>query len=188
MQSFRLVSGIALAALLSLSATARADDGVINYVAYDETLASGGGATAEALARLRSGGLERVIFLAYSDQEQSLAREDRIVDELGMDYVHIPVRWDAPDLDDFAVFAAIMQQAPERPTLVHCQANFRASAFAMLYRVIHEGVPLPEAKAAMNAVWTPNQTWTTFIRHTLRANGVDPDCAGCDWTPSQPQH
>ena len=134
---------------LSVASTALADEEVINYVAYDAVLSSGGGVTADALARLQADGLERVIFLAYSDQEQSLANEDRVVDELGMDFVHIPVRWDAPDANHFGLFAAILQQSPERPTLVHCQANFRASAFAMLYRVLELGVPLAEAKAAM---------------------------------------
>ena len=90
---------------------ASADDEVINYLAYDETFASGGGVTEAALKRLQTNGLERVIYLAYSDQKQSLAREDRIVDELGMDYIHIPVRWDAPSPSHFNLFAAIMQQA-----------------------------------------------------------------------------
>ncbi|MEO1595916.1 MAG: protein tyrosine phosphatase family protein [Pseudomonadota bacterium] len=170
-----------------LAAPAQADDDVVNYIAYDETFSSGGGVTASALERLRDAGLERVIFLAYSDQEQSLENEDRVVDELGMDFVHIPVRWDAPDANHFGLFAAIMQQAPERPTLVHCQANFRASAFAMLYRVIYNGVPLAEAKADMNAVWTPTETWTDFILETLERNGVDPNCEGCDWTPYVPE-
>ena len=176
-----------LLAALALAASAQADDEVVNYVAYDETFSSGGGVTAPALERLRDAGLERVIFLAYSDQEQSLENEDRVVDELGMDFVHIPVRWDAPDANHFGLFAAIMQQAPERPTLVHCQANYRASAFAMLYRVIYNDVPLAEAKADMNAVWTPTETWTDFILDTLERNGVDPNCEGCDWTPYVPE-
>ncbi|MEO0346736.1 MAG: protein tyrosine phosphatase family protein [Pseudomonadota bacterium] len=176
-----------LIAAMVLAASAQADDEVNNYVAYDETFSSGGGVTAPALERLRDAGLERVIFLAYSDQEQSLENEDRVVDKLGMDFVHIPVRWDAPDANHFGLFAAIMQQAPERPTLVHCQANYRASAFAMLYRVIYDNVPLAEAKADMNAVWTPTETWTDFILDTLERNGVDANCEGCDWTPYVPE-
>ena len=184
MKRFRILT----IALLGLAAMAAADDEVINYVAYDDTLASGGALTADALKRLRADGLERVIFLAYSDQERSLSNADRVVDELGMDYIHIPVQWGAPDAGHFALFAGVMQAAPEQKTLVHCQANFRASAFSMLYRVIYGGVPLPEAKADMNAVWTPDETWTAFILDVLQANGIDPACDGCDWTPASHDH
>ena len=177
-----------LIALLGLAATATADEEVINYVAYDDRLASGGALTTDALKRLRKDGLERVIFLAYSDQERSLANADRVVDELGMDYIHIPVQWGAPDAGHFALFAGVMQAAPEQKTLVHCQANFRASAFSMLYRVIYDDVPLAEAKADMNAVWTPDETWTEFMLDVLRANDVDPNCDGCDWTPATHDH
>ena len=173
-----------LLALFGLTASAAADDEVINYVAYDDTLSSGGALTADALKRLHADGLERVIFLAYSDQKRSLENADRVVDELGMDYIHIPVQWGAPDAGHFALFAGVMQAAPEQKTLVHCQANFRASAFSMLYRVIYDDVPLAEAKADMNAVWTPDETWTEFVLSVLRANDVDPNCDGCDWTPA----
>ena len=71
-----------LMAALVLAGSAQADEEVINYVAYDETFSSGGGVTAEALERLRDSGLERVIFLAYTDQEQSLANEDRVVPDV----------------------------------------------------------------------------------------------------------
>lgn len=184
MNRFRVL----LIVLLGVAASAAADDEVVNYVAYDDTLASGGALTTDALKRLREDGLERVIFLAYSDQERSLENADRVVDELGMDYIHIPVQWGAPDAGHFALFAGVMQAAPGQKTLVHCQANFRASAFSMLYRVIYEEVPLAEAKADMNAVWTPDETWTAFILDVLRANGVDPDCDGCDWTPARHDH
>lgn len=180
MQRFRTL----LLVLACIAAAAQADDGVINYVAYDDTLSSGGALTTDALKRLHKDGLERVIFLAYSDQERSLENADRVVDELDMDYIHIPVKWGAPDAGHFALFAGVMQAAPKQKTLVHCQANFRASAFSMLYRVIYDDVPLAKAKADMNAVWTPDETWTTFILDVLRANGVDPDCDGCDWTPA----
>lgn len=157
---------------------------VLNYRAYDERLASAGAITEAGLERLHGEGLERVVFIGYTGDAVALAGEDAAVDALGMQFVQVPVRSDAPARDDFELFAAVMRQAPERRTLVHCSSNRRASAFAMLYRAIHEGVPVARAKADMNAIWTPNETWTAFILDVLRANGVDPDCEGCDWTPA----
>jgi len=94
------------------------------------------------------------------------------------------VAWRAPQAGDYYLFAQAMQLAPERKTLLHCQANFRASSFALLYRVLELGVPLAQAKTDMNKVWTPNSIWTQFILDVLKDNDVDPNCSGCDWTPS----
>lgn len=166
-------------------ATATASDEIINLRSYSDTFASAGQPTAEQLQTLKDQGYQRIIYIAFSDHKNSLPGEDRLVKSLGLQYVHIPVVWNAPSAADFASFVAAMQAAPDQKTLLHCQVNFRASAFALLYRVIHEGVPLAEAKATMNSVWTPDATWTGFIQDTLRAHKVDPQCSGCDWTPAQ---
>lgn len=179
-----------LAAVLLIGApsSARETAGIVNYLSYSSTFASSGQPTAEQLSALRDDGLQRVVYIAYSDQERSLPNEDRVAKTLGLEYIHIPVEWSAPTQSDFELFASVMQQDSRKPTLLHCQVNFRASSFAMLYRVIYDGVPLAEAKAAMNGVWTPNETWTRYLRAVLRNADIDPDCAGCDWTPSQPRN
>ena len=103
------------------------------------------------------------------------------LEELGLDYVHIPVIWDQPTKSDFYAFAGAMQREPNRRTLLHCQVNFRASAFSFLYRVIYQKVPVAEAKADMNTVWAPNETWRDLIFDILEENGESPHCDGCDW-------
>ncbi len=178
---------IALALLITMPALAD-DDGIINYVSYSPVFASSGQPNAEQLTALRDEGLKRVVYVAYSDHERSLPNEDRVAKNLGLEYIHIPVEWNAPTQSDFELFASIMQQDPDKPTLLHCQMNYRATAFAMLYRVIYDDVPLASAKADMNAVWTPNETWTGYIRDVLERADIDPDCEGCDWTPAKPQH
>jgi hypothetical protein len=104
------------------------------------------------------------------------------VKELGMDYVQVPVIWDAPTMADFYAFAGAMQREPDKKTLLHCQANYRASAFAFLYRVLYQGVTVAEAKADMNSIWTPNETWRNLIFTVLADNDISPDCEDCDWT------
>ena len=155
-------------------------DEIFNYKPYSADFASAGQPSEAQLRAVAEAGFGRVIYLAFTDQERSLPAEDRIVKELGMEYVQIAVDWQAPRAQEFEMYAALMTDK----TFLHCQANFRASAFAMLYRVIHGGVPLAQAKADMNAVWTPNVTWTNFIRERLEAHDIDPDCESCDWEPS----
>ncbi|MEQ8861640.1 MAG: protein tyrosine phosphatase family protein [Pseudomonadales bacterium] len=158
--------------------------GVLNYRAYSPTFASAGQPTREQFALIRDAGFERVVYIAFSDGGQAIADEDVVVKGLGMRYLHIPVVWSDPLPEEFETFAAFMRQAPDAKTLLHCQVNARATAFSFLYRVIYEDVPVAEAKADMNTVWQPNQTWRDFIFAVLERHGRSPLCDGCDWTPS----
>ena len=167
--------------LAALSVAAEDVGEIFNYYEYSDEFASAGQPTAAQLEAVRDAGFERVMYIAFSDQSRSLANEDRLVKDLGMEYVHIPVDWEAPTASEFYLFAGAMQRSPGKKTLLHCQANYRASAFAFLYRVLFEKVPVAQAKEDMNAVWTPNDTWRELIFAILEENGVSPDCAGCDW-------
>ena len=157
-------------------------DEIVNYREYSPTFSSAGQPDAAQLGLVRAAGFERVVYIAYSDQEKSLANEDRVVKSLGMEYVHIPVEWGAPTASDFALFRAAMQSGDSKRTLLHCQVNYRASAFSFLYRVIVDGVPLAAAKADMNSVWTPNETWRDLIFDVLENHDLSPHCEGCDWS------
>lgn len=170
--------------LLFAAAAAQAAElqDISNYRAYSDTFASSGQPTAEDLQTLRDAGFERIVYIAWSDHENSLPHEDRLVKAQGMEYLHIPVDWQAPTASDFYLFAGAMQRAPQRKTLLHCQVNYRASAFSFLYRVIYDKVPLAEAKRAMNSVWTPNETWRDLIFEVLADNDISPDCEACDWS------
>ena len=154
--SSRRLSLLAILFLLGKLAAADLAD-VPNYREYSEFLSSSGQPSKEQLQDAEANGFERVIYLAFSDHHTSLDHEDRIVKDLGMQYVNIPVAWEAPTPGDFYLFAGAMQREPGKKTLVHCQVNFRASAFSFLYRVIYENVPLDDAKDDMNSVWVPDK-------------------------------
>ena len=156
-------------------------DDIVNYREYSATLSSSGQPDRDQLEYLRESGYERVVYLAFSDHDGSVPNEDRIVKDLGMDYVHIPVVWDTPSKSDFYAFAGAMQREPDKKTLVHCQVNFRASAFSFLYRVLYEGVPMDQSKEDMNTVWVPNDTWRRLIFNILEENDVSPHCDTCLW-------
>ena len=176
----RIPALIAVVALSGITNAAELDE-IRNYREYSPTFASAGQPSAEQLEAVREAGFERVVYIAFSNSRGAIADEDAIVKELGMDYVQVPVIWDAPTKSDFYAFAGAMQREPDRKTLLHCQANFRASAFAFLYRVIYQGVPVAEAKADMNDVWQPNDTWRQLIFDVLEDNEISPHCDGCSW-------
>ena len=153
---------------------------IINYIAYSDVLASSGQPTAAQFQVQAEAGVQRVVYLAFTDHETSLANEDRVVRDLGMAFVQVPVVWANPQVEDFRLFAAIMAQGGDQKTLVHCQVNWRASSFSFLYRVIHDKVPMDDAVVDLTSIWTPTEHWRQFIVDVLDAHGLAPDCELCE--------
>lgn len=177
----RMIAPVLVLAL-SANITIAADlSEISNFREYSGTFSSSGQPTKEQLQLLKEEGFERIVYIAFSNNGNAFADEDVVVKELGMDYVHIPVIWDRPTKSDFYAFAGSMQREPDRKTLLHCQVNYRASAFSFLYRVLYDNVPVAKAKADMNSVWQPNETWQKLIFEVLEENGKSPDCSGCSW-------
>lgn len=146
---------------------------IYNFLQIDERWASAGQATIEQFQAVKAAGYEVVINLAPSDVKYALPDEGKIITDLGMDYIHIPVIWTEPTAENLDVFFAAMDAHQDEKILVHCIANMRATAFCLLYRVIRQGVDLSEAKASMNQIWQTNPTWQDFLQEQLDRFGVD---------------
>lgn len=160
---------------------------ITNFRQYSPTFASAGQPTEEQFATIAEQGFERVVYIAFTNNQNALPDADQIVKGLGMEYMQVPVSFDNPLPDDFYAFADSMRRNTDKKTLLHCQVNARATAFSFLYRVIYEDVPVAEAKADMNTVWQPNEVWRDFIFTVMAQNDVSPECEGCDWTPPPAQ-
>ena len=158
---------------------------ITNFRQYSATFASSGQPTKDQFSAIAENGFERIVYIAFTNNTNALPDADQVVKGLGMEYMHIPVTWDNPLSSDFYAFADSLRRDTDKKTLLHCQVNARATAFSFLYRVIYEGVDIAEAKADMNTVWQPNETWRDFIVAVLAENGMSSECEDCDWTPSQ---
>ena len=176
----KLAIVLALSGTIASTSAAELSD-ISNYREYSPHFASSGQPTKAQLEQLESTGFERIIYIAFSNNGNAFADEDVIVKELGMEYVHIPVIWDQPTASDFYAFADVMKRYPDKKSLLHCQVNYRASAFSFLYRVIYQDVSVAIAKADMNSVWQPNETWRELIFSILEENGKSAQCEDCNW-------
>ena len=103
---------------------------ISNYRQYSPQFSSSGQPSASQLEAVEQDGFRRVIYLAFSDDHTAIDKEDRVVKELGMDYVHIPVDFENPTIEDFEDFSAVMNRDGNTRTLLHCQINWRASTFS----------------------------------------------------------
>lgn len=125
-----------------------------------------------SLQRLKAEGYAAVISLAPGNTADAVADEAAILQAQGVEFVHIPIPWQAPEAQHLDAMATAMQRLKGRKVLVHCQMNMRASAVTFLYRTIHEKEDPAAAWADVKQVWTPKDQWARFIDAQLRANGV----------------
>ena len=142
---------------------------IYNYQFLTEKLASSGMPTAEQMKAAADEGIQVVINLALKTSPGALPGEDALVESLGMKYIHIPVEWNNPTKQDLDDFFSAMDEHKNEKILVHCQANYRASSFVMLYRVLRLGWKEEDAIPVMEKMWNPEDfpVWKQFIEANL---------------------
>jgi protein tyrosine phosphatase (PTP) superfamily phosphohydrolase (DUF442 family) len=144
---------------------------IYNHLQLTESLHSSGMPTPEQISSLSGEGVRVVINLATSKSEGWMPDEQRQVESQNITYYNIPVDWDNPTTDDLNKFLAIMETHQYKKILVHCQANYRATAFIALYRFNRLGWSEENAFKELRKVWNPAEypIWQKFIEKSLRA-------------------
>jgi uncharacterized protein (TIGR01244 family) len=143
-----------------------------NVVVVNERLVTAGQPDRASLSRLRAEGFEAVINFAPGDTADAVADEAAILRAQGVDYVHIPIPWQAPESKHLVAMAEAMDRLQGRKVLVHCQMNMRASAMTFLHRAIHAKEDSATAWQDVKKVWTPTNQWSRFITAELTRAGL----------------
>ncbi len=138
---------------------------ILNFQRVDDHTITGGQPTEADLRAAAEEGYEVVINLTTLDPRYSLPDEPGLAVSLGLAYHHIPVVWGSPQPSDYAAFAALMGQVAGRRVLVHCAANYRATAFYSLYALQALGWTAEQAAGFRANIWLPGQyhVWDEFI-------------------------
>jgi protein tyrosine phosphatase (PTP) superfamily phosphohydrolase (DUF442 family) len=142
---------------------------ILNFLPLSETLLSGGMPTLEQIADVANAGVQLVVNLAPYDAASDLQDEAALVESGGMQYLNIPVEWDSPRPQDLQAFMDAMDWNAEKKILVHCRANYRATGFITLYRVLRLGWEPAEAFEDLRRIWRPEEypVWEAFIKNML---------------------
>jgi len=140
---------------------------IYNFQKVSDTLACAGQPREGQLASIAEDGYEVIINLGLADGKYALADEAGSVKALGLSYHHIPVQFDNPQLDELTSFIADMQQYDGKKILVHCAANYRASAFTGLYLFAEGKLNEDEMQEFIEAVWQPDAVWQQFIEESV---------------------
>ncbi len=159
-----VLAGFTTAAILAREAV-----DVRNYHEISDRLGTGGEVSTAAIEQLAGKGYEVLIDLRGEfDRDENEAAKSA-----GMTYVNIPTSWKKPRAESLDRLIQVMRESEGKKVLVHCAANYRASAMTYLYRVIAAGADDTEAMRAVVAVWEPNETWQEFMKTSIDRHRSD---------------
>ncbi|HVF24243.1 MAG TPA: protein tyrosine phosphatase family protein [Anaerolineales bacterium] len=142
---------------------------IYNYLYLTDKLSSSGMPKAEQVDAIAQAGAQAVVNLATENSRGALQNEKQLVEAHGMEYIHIPVEWDRPTRQNLDDFMNAMDAHSDDHVLVHCQANFRATGFVALYRILRLGWKKDAAFQDLRKIWNPEKfpIWQKFIEENL---------------------
>ena len=143
-----------------------------NYVPVSRTLATSGQPTERALRAFGRQGFEAVVSLVPNDVSGVVRAEPAILAAQGIEFVHVPIPFDAPDESHLRALTATLDRLSGRKVLVHCEVNMRASTLVFLYRVLTLHEAPGEAYEAVAIVWSPRGPWRGLIVEQLAKHGI----------------
>ena len=144
-----------------------------NFIKISERIGTAGQPTEAQFSAIKDAGYEVVINLAMPTSTNAISNEGELVTSQGMEYVHIPVQWEAPTAQDLDNFFQVMKANQSKKVFVHCALNMRVSAFIYLFRVICQGVQPVDAKEQLHQIWEPDKVWQEFIQTTLAGRSIN---------------
>lgn len=144
------------------------------FLRIDDRLATSGMPRPEHFAAMRAAGFETVINLALPTSDYALPNEGALVSAQGMTYVHIPVKFDAPQREDFDRFTRLLDACVGQRVFVHCAANMRVSAFVFLDRLRRGDTTRADAERDLLRIWKPDGVWAEFVNQRLAELGQPP--------------
>ena len=142
-------------------------DSIDNFIALSPHLSTSGQPNVEQLLQLGSAGYRWVINLGLIDTDYAVQNEADLLQQQGINYIHIPVPFNAPQLCHFRQFTRALRAVGNDKVLVHCARNMRVSTFVALYRVKEHNHPLGQAWFDIREIWEPNEVWAQFIAQVI---------------------
>jgi [ribosomal protein S5]-alanine N-acetyltransferase len=131
-------------------------------------LASSGQPEPSGIQAIGQAGFKHLINLALPSSPGALADEPALAERAGLRYVHLPIDFEAPELEQAARLFETLERLTGEPVFVHCAKNMRVSALLSAYRMVRGGVACRAARADLHAIWEPNHTWRRYVSNAAR--------------------
>ena len=142
---------------------------IINFILIDELTATAGQPAADQFKLIGEAGYKIVINLAMPDSTDALPQERHLVEDQKMIYIHIPVVWEEPKVQDFERFSQVMEENKGKKIFVHCARNMRVSVFIYLYYLFKRDICPDLFYQNVLKIWEPNPVWQQFMQKVFEA-------------------
>ncbi len=140
-----------------------------NFLQINKNLSCSGMPKPNQLKELADAGVEFVVNLATPTSEDWIPNEAELASNARMSYLSIQVDWKKPTQKDLDDFMNAMDEHRGEQAHVHCQANFRATAFVSLYQILRLGAKREDVFPNIRRIWNPDEypVWKKFIEDNL---------------------
>ena len=140
----------------------------------------GGQPSGDDLALLCGAGVRTVVDLRQP-LEHDIDAERLAAERLGMSFVNVPVRAEAPEDGAADAFLAATSRAEAFPILVHCASGNRAAAFWMIRRLVVDRWSADAAESEARRVGLRSAALRDFaLDYASRRLGGGKDAAGTE--------
>ncbi|MDD3055559.1 MAG: protein tyrosine phosphatase family protein [Aliarcobacter sp.] len=140
---------------------------ILNHIKINELISTSGQLKIEEFELIANEGFEVVINLAVPTTSNSLENEDKIVSNLNMSYIHIPVSFENPKISDLKLFINILQSLGANKVWIHCAKNYRVSAFIYVYHKYILHTPFEEIDLSIFDIWQPSLVWQELMKVSI---------------------
>lgn len=144
-----------------------------NFVQLTEHIATAGQPREDEFKLIAEAGYQYVINLGLLDHKEAIRDEDKIVTDLGLSYIHIPVAFDEPRKEQVKFFCELLSSLRGSKVFVHCIMNFRVSAFMYHYLSKMENLPEHQARSIMFNYWEVDPIWSELLEWTSPELGLN---------------
>ena len=139
-------------------------ESIRNYVRLTPEFGTAGQPRREQFGLIAEAGFFSVINLAMPDHADSIDDEGRLVTELGLNYFHLPVPFDRPQIEHLRQFFALVDAQAGQPLFIHCIMNYRVSAFMYHYLRLRRDIPARQARSPVFERWQVEPQWQAIMR------------------------
>ena len=140
---------------------------ILNHIKINELISTSGQLKIEEFELIANEGFEVVINLAVPTTSNSLENEDKIVSNLNMTYIHIPISFENPKISDLKLFINILQSLGANKVWIHCAKNYRVSAFIYVYHKYILHTPFEEIDLSIFDIWQPSLVWQELMKVSI---------------------
>ena len=140
---------------------------ILNHIKINELISTSGQLKIEEFELIANEGFEVVINLAVPTTSNSLENEDKIVSNLNMSYIHIPVSFENPKISDLKLFLNILQSLGANKVWINCAKNYRVSAFIYVYHKYILHTPFEEIDLSIFNIWKPSLIWQELMKVSI---------------------